>query len=199
MPKGNHYGYTSKRDIFINDLKKLTAREVKAAIQATANDVLPIKTNHHTSCELLEHLTLDGRTGAILLNLYDIKKKLCYRYSNASASNKLYLVCPQCSKNRQYLITVKSVMFCRECLPFHYRSQSENKTKRIQTKIFKLQTSLSIPERPPLDYIDYRHSNVSQPKWMRYSMYMDKKHELFTLQTQYFNRIAKIESPVNLN
>jgi hypothetical protein len=67
---------------------------------------------------------------------------IALKLDNRSASNKLYITCPYCQKQRQSLYAIKYAYACRQCIGLHYASQSERPQERLMRRIRKLRKEL---------------------------------------------------------
>ncbi|PSW02562.1 hypothetical protein C9I89_18760 [Photobacterium lipolyticum] len=146
---------------------------------------------------------------AMIFNIQSRKHLIPLKLDNRSASNKLYLVCPYCSRQRQHLYAVSEAYACRTCLKLSYACQSECKLERLARKIRDIRKSIWGASCPGLNNLCDNSFLWPKPKWMRYNTFDTATAKLRLLERQYlklsleqfdrmFGEVGKQE-PVNKN
>jgi len=141
MPKGHHYGRTQAR-AYTSEYHRIHANVLKPLLTKPLGSYsLNAKqlSNEHRK------LTLEETKNSIRYVTFTINDKshqIGLILDNQSASNKLYITCPYCQKQRQSLYAVKNSYSCRQCNGLHYASQSERPQERLMRCIRKLRKEL---------------------------------------------------------
>ncbi|WP_193362906.1 hypothetical protein [Brumicola pallidula] len=115
-------------------------------------------------------------------NLHQIALKL----DNRSASNKLYITCPYCQKQRQHLYAIKTAYVCRKCIGLHYPSQSERSNERLIRRIRKLRIQLWGYDWPDVNNMFKNVRYWPKPKWMRWKTFEQKRNKITELENRYW-------------
>lgn len=138
---------------------------------------------------LLVHSRNSGRV--IIFNFHGCKCSISLKLDNRSASNKLYLVCPECSKPRQHLYAVSNAYICRSCLQLNYACQSERKLARLARKIRKQRQNIWGADWPGLNNLCDSSFLWPKPKWMRFNTFEASTAKLRLLEEQYLKQSLK--------
>lgn len=104
---------------------------------------------------------------------------------NRSASNKLYLICPYCTKQKQSLFVLKNTYSCRDCANLHYACQSESKLGRLDRRIRKIRTKIWGADYPDKNNLMEASMFWPKPKGLHYSTFAKAQRELNTLEHEY--------------
>lgn len=105
---------------------------------------------------------------------------------NRSISNKLYLICPYCGKQRQHLFVTKYSFKCRDCANLHYLSQSESKPDRLARRIRKIRAQVWPNNFPDRDNLFDQSYYWPKPKSWHYSRFEKIRAQLLKLETEYW-------------
>ncbi len=112
--------------------------------------------------------------------------KIALKLDNSSASNKLYITCPYCQKQRQSLYAIKYAYACRQCIGLHYASQSERPQDRLMRRIRKLRKELWGYDWPEVNNMFENIYYWPKPKWMRWKTFYMKRNRVVELEKQYW-------------
>ena len=191
MPKGFHFGRTQTRT-YTGERKRIYAITFKQLLESPIGNYEINGTgfnDEHCKFKLIQSdkwhrvmvFTIKGR---------DIPVPL--QTDNSSVSNKLYLVCPCCVKQRQHLYVLHDAYVCRECANLHYPSQSERKPERLARKIRKERINIwgnNWPDR----YNLFEHSHYwPKPKKIHQTTFTKKRHKLAQLEAEYWE-ISRVQ------
>ena len=127
----------------------------------------------------------------MLFTIHNKQVPVPLQLDNASASNKLYLVCPYCATQRQYLLAVKKTYACRDCLNVHYASQSESKIDRISRRIRKQRAKLWDYDSIFVNDLFECSSYFPKPKGLHNKTFLKKQSELINLEAEYWKLARK--------
>jgi len=191
MPKGFHCGHITKRS-YIGQYHRIYARSFKQLLDAEpANYILrvPELDEQHQIFKLIEHDEKWPRVMLFTINDQQIPVPL--QLDNSSASNKLYLICPYCINQRQYLLATKKTYCCRECLNVHYASQSESKIDRLARRIRKQRRKLWSNDHIFINDLFESSGYFPKPKGFHFTTFIKKQFELINLETEYWQLAGK--------
>ena len=148
---------------------------------------LPSLNINHVVFTLKEN---DGGERYMELMVYDKPHKIALKLDNRSASNKLYITCPYCQKQRESLFIVNKTYVCRECIGLHYASQSEKPQSRLMRRIRKLRTELWGSDFPEINNMFKNVMYWPKPKWMRWKTFEQKRDKITELENKYWPMAA---------
>jgi len=141
MPKGHHYGRTQSRT-YTGEYHRINASVFKSLLTKPLG-------SYSINAEHLSHdhkkLTLKENKNAVRYVSFIINDKphlIALKLDNRSISNKLYITCPYCQKQRQSLYAIKYAYACRQCIGLHYATQSERPQERLMRRIRKLRKTI---------------------------------------------------------
>lgn len=184
MPKGHHYGRTQARPytseyhrIHANVFKSLLTKPVGS--YSINSDYL---SNDHQKFKLT---TLECGVRLMTFTIKDKPHKIALILDNRSASNKLYITCPYCHKQRQSLYAIKYAYGCRQCIGLHYASQSERPMERLGRRIRKLRSALWGSDWP--DTVNLLDSCEwwPKPKYMSNDKFIKQRDKISLLENKY--------------
>jgi hypothetical protein len=119
---------------------------------------------------------------------------IALKLDNRSVSNKLYITCPYCRKQRQSLYAIKSAYACRQCIGLHYASQSERPQERLMRRIRKLRKELWGYDWPEVNNMFEHTQDWPKPKFMRWKTFEQKRNKIVRLEENYWSEaLASIE------
>jgi hypothetical protein len=184
MPKGFHASHNQTRS-YTDSYQRLSAKSFKKLLDAKLGNYTfeGIKqSKEHCQFELI---AADEWPRAMIFTINNKKIPVPLQTDNRSASNKLYLVCPYCVKQRQYLYASKSSYICRECLKIHYRCQSESKIDRLARRIRKERAQIWGYDWP--DRYNLMECSMwwPKPKGLHNDKFDKAKTELYKLEQEY--------------
>ncbi len=185
MPKGNHHGRTKTR-AYTAGYHRIYAKIFKNLVTASLGNYM-LDSDYLSS----EHknLTLSEQTDGSRYLTFTINAKphlVALKFDNSSASNKLYITCPYCQKQRQSLYAIKYAYACRQCIGLHYASQSERPQDRLMRRIRKLRKELWGCDWPDVNNMFENIYYWSKPKWMRWKIFEQKRNKITELEKKYW-------------
>ncbi|QBY03732.1 hypothetical protein E2K93_04765 [Thalassotalea sp. HSM 43] len=185
MPKGQHYGRTQTR-AYTSEYHSIKANLFKSLLTKPLG-------NYSISSGYLSHdhkkLSLDENDNGIRYITFNINNKphkITLKLDNRSASNKLYITCPYCQKQRQSLYAIKYAYACRECIGLHYACQSERSQERLMRRIRKLRKELWGYDWPDVNNMFENINYWPKPKYMRWNTFIERKNKISLLEQQYW-------------
>jgi len=185
VPKGHHYGrkqtraYTSEyHRIFAKTFKNLLT--VPLGSYSLNADFLSIE---HQKFKLT---ALECGVRMMIFTINDKPHKIALMLDNSSASNKIYITCPYCHKQRQSLYAIKYAYGCRQCIGLHYASQSERPQERLMRRIRKLRKELWGYDWPEVNNMFEQVIYWPKPKWMRWKTFDQKRNKITELEKRYW-------------
>jgi hypothetical protein len=185
MPKGHHYGRTQVRAytgeyhrIYANVFKSLLT-EPLGSYSINADHL----NNDHKKLTLIEN---ENGVRYITFSINDKPHKIALKLDNSSASNKLYITCPYCQKQRQSLYAIKYAYACRQCIGLHYASQSERPNERLMRRIRKLRKELWGYDWPDVNNMFENIYYWPKPKWIRWKTFEQKRNNITELEKKYW-------------
>jgi hypothetical protein len=185
MPKGFHYGRCQTRN-YTSQYSRISAKVFKSLISAPVGHYRINGSSFSEEHQNLE-LTEFGNNGRLMTFIIDKKPhQVALNLDNRSASNKLYITCPYCRKQRQHLYVVKTAYACRECLKLSYASQSEGKKSRLARRIRKQRHELWGASYPDINNMFENIRYWPKPKWMCWKTFERKRDEIIALEAQYW-------------
>jgi len=195
MPKGQHYGRTQTR-AYTSEYHRLHANVFKHLLTADLGNSDSLSINHN-------NFTLEENKNGIRYVTFIINDKphhVALKLDNSSASNKLYLACPYCQKQRQSLYAIKTAYACRQCIGLHYASQSERPQERLMRRIRKLRKELWGYNWPDVNNMFEQVTYWPKPKWMRWKTFEQKRNKITELEKQYWPMVeTKLENAFGNN
>ena len=192
MPKGHHYGRTQKR-IYITEFNRIPAKVFKSLITAPVGSYS--LNGDHLSREHKNFILTELNNGIRLItfSINDTPHQVALKVDNRSASNKLYITCPYCQKQRQHLYAIKNAYACRCCIGLHYASQSERPNDRLMRRIRKLRKELWGCNWPDVNNMFENINYWPKPKWLRWKSFEQKRDKIIELENRYWHiAITKI-------
>jgi|TARA_R110000772_G_C13305092_1_gene439258 hypothetical protein len=185
MAKGHHYGRTQTR-AYTTEYHRVAAKVFKNLLVAPIGDYnlnCDFLSNEHQKLKLTE---LDNGNRLMTFTINDQPHQIALKLDNSSASNKLYITCPYCHKQRQHLYVIKTAYACRECLNLHYASQSERANERLMRRIRKLRKELWGYDWPEINNMFQQVAYWPKPKFMRWKTFEEKRNKIIELENRYW-------------
>lgn len=186
MPKGFHYGRTQTR-AYTTEYHQIKAIKFKTLLSKPLGKYSI--NAEHLGDEHQKFTLAENKNGVRFLTftINDKPHHIALKLDNSSISNKLYLCCPYCQKQRQSLYAIKQAYACRQCIGLHYASQSEREHDRLARRIRKQRANLwgcDYPDRMNLMESSYWWP---KPKWMRWKTFKQKRDEIKELEDRYWH------------
>jgi|TARA_R110000851_G_scaffold277112_1_gene430243 hypothetical protein len=185
MPKGHHYGRTQVR-AYTGEYHRIYANIFKNLVTASLGNYMLSSdslSSEHKNLTLSEQA--DGNR-YLTFTINDKPHKIALKRDNRSASNKLYITCPYCQKQRQSLYAIKYAYACRQCIGLHYASQSERPNERLMRRIRKLRKELWGFDWPDVNNMFENIYYWPKPKWMRWKTFEQKRNNITELEKKYW-------------
>lgn len=185
MPKGHHYGRTQTR-AYTSEYHRIHANVFKPLLK------LPLGNYSITSQYLSdEHRKIklsENKNGVryVTFTINDKPHHIALKLDNKSVSNKLYITCPYCQKQRQSLYAIKYAYGCRQCIGLHYASQSERPQERLMRRIRKLRKELWGYDWPDVNNMLEQVAYWPKPKFMRWKTFEQKRNKITELEKRYW-------------
>ena len=150
-----------------------------------------------------QRLKLEENKNAVRYVIFTINNtphQIALKRDNSSVSNKLYITCPYCQKQRQSLYAIKYAYGCRQCIGLHYASQSERPNERLMRRIRKLRKELWGYDWPEVNNMFEQVAHWPKPKWMRWKTFEQKRNKITELENKYWPMaVAQIETSFGNN
>jgi len=185
MPKGHHYGRTQTR-AYTGEYHRINANVFKSLL-TTPLGSYSIDSEHlsanHSKLVLKEN---ENGVRYITFTINDKPHQIALKLDNSSVSNKLYITCPYCQKQRQSLYAIKYAYGCRQCIGLHYASQSERPQERLMRRIRKLRKELWGFDWPDVNNMFEQVAYWPKPKWMRWKTFEQKRNNIILLEKKYW-------------
>jgi hypothetical protein len=185
MPKGHHYGRTQNRAytceyhrIHANIFKSLLTKPIGS--YSLNSDYL---SDEHRKLALTEN---ENSFRFITFTINEKPHQIALKLDHSSASNKLYMNCPYCQKQRQHLYAIKYAFGCRQCIGLHYASQSERPQERLMRRIRKLRVELWGNDWPDVNNMFEQVAYWPKPKWARWKTFGQKRNKIIELEKKYW-------------
>ena len=188
MPKGHHYGRTQTR-AYTGEYHRVYAITFKSLLTASLGSYSlsgGSMSNEHKKLELIE---LDNSLRVMVFTINNTPHQIALKLDNRSASNKLYITCPYCQKQRQSLYAIKSAYACRQCIGLHYASQSERSQDRLIRRIRKFRKfrkELWGYDWPEVNNMFKQVIYWPKPKSMRWKTFEQKRNKIIELEKIYW-------------
>lgn len=185
MLKGHHYGRIQTRSYTV-EYHRIHARVFKPLLTCPLGSYsinADFLSEEHRNLKLAE--TKNG-IRFVSFVIYEKNHLMALKIDSKSASNKLYITCPYCQKQRQHLYAVKKAYACRQCLGLHYASQSERPQERLMRRIRKLRMELWGIDWPDVNNMFEESTYWPKPKWMRWKRFEQKRDKIKELERQYW-------------
>jgi hypothetical protein len=185
MAKGHHYGRTQTR-AYTGEYHRIHANVFKTLLTEPLGSYL-INSEHLSDDH--KKLTLKEIENGVRYVTFTINGKaheIALKLDNRSASNKLYITCPYCQKQRQSLYAIKNAYACRKCIGLHYASQSERPQERLMRRIRKLRKELWGYDWPDINNMFESVHYWPKPKWMRWKRFEQKRNKITALEKRYW-------------
>ncbi|WP_426357981.1 hypothetical protein ACPUVO_16270 [Pseudocolwellia sp. HL-MZ19] len=185
MPKGHHYGRKQTR-AYTSEYHRINANVFKSLLtkplgfySLNAEQL----SNEHQKLKLEEN---KNGVRYVTFTIKDKPHKIALKLDNNSASNKLYITCPYCQKQRQSLYAIKYAYGCRQCIGLHYATQSERPQDRLMRRIRKLRKELWGYDWPEVNNMFAQVTFWPKPKWMRWKTFEQRRNKITELEKQYW-------------
>tara|TARA_R110001592_G_scaffold360339_1_gene668549 strand:+ start:4843 stop:5463 length:621 start_codon:yes stop_codon:yes gene_type:complete len=194
MPKGHHYGRTQTR-AYTSEYHRIHANVFKLLLTKSLGSY-SLNTEHLSN----EHqkLELSENKNGVRYITFIINEKphhIALKLDNRSASNKLYITCPYCQKQRQSLYAIKTAYACRQCIGLHHASQSERPQERLMRRIRKLRVALWGTNHPNINSMFENIRYWPKPKGMRWKTFEQKRDKITELENKYWPMsVAKMKT-----
>jgi hypothetical protein len=185
MPKGHHYGRTQTR-AYTGESHRIFAKTFKNLLAVPLGNYslnADFLSNDHQKFKLT---ALECGVRLMTFTINDKPHKIALKLDNSSASNKLYITCPYCQKQRQSLYAIKYAYACRQCIGLHYASQSERPQERLMRRIRKLRKELWGFDWPDVNNMFENIYYWPKPKWMRWKTFEQKRNNITELEKKYW-------------
>jgi hypothetical protein len=185
MPKGHHYGRTQTR-AYTGEYHRIFAKTFKNLLTVPLGNYslnADFLSNEHQKFKLT---ALECGVRLMTFAINDKPHKIALKRDNRSASNKLYMTCPYCQKQRQSLYAIKYAYGCRQCIGLHYASQSERPNERLMRRIRKLRKELWGFDWPDVNNMFENIYYWPKPKWMRWKTFEQKRNKITELEKTYW-------------
>jgi len=185
MPKGQHYGRARTR-AYTSEYHRINANVFKSLLTKPLGNY-SLNTEHLSNDH--QKLTLKENKNGIRYVTFAINDKphhIALKLDNRSASNKLYITCPYCHKQRQSLYAIKYAYGCRKCIGLHYASQSERPNERLMRRIRKLRKELWGYDWPDVNNMFEQVAYWPKPKWMKWKTFEQKRGKITELEKKYW-------------
>jgi hypothetical protein len=189
MPKGHHYGRTQTR-AYTSEYHRIHAKVFKQLLTMPLGSY-SINAEHLSNGH--QKFTLKENKNGVRYMTFTINHKphkIGLKRDNRSASNKLYITCPYCQKQRQHLYAIKYAYGCRQCICLHYASQSERPNERLMRRIRKLRKELWGNDWPDVNNMFEQAVYWPKPKWMRCKIFEQKRNKITELEKKYWPMVA---------
>lgn len=190
MPKGFHYGRPQTRS-YTGRYQRICAKRFKCLLDSPTGNYEMSGTGfseEHCKFSLIECKEW-YRVMVFTINERQVPVPL--QTDNSSASNKLYLICPCCQKQRQHLYVLKALFACRECAGLHYGCQSERKLERLSRRIRKQRAKLWTNDIFGNNDLFEKSYWWPKPKGLHESTFQRKRNELIQLESEYWKLARK--------
>ena len=184
MPKGFHVSHAQTRN-YIESYQKLKANSFKKMLDAKVGSYIFEGIKQSEEHCIFELIAPDEWPRAMIFTINDRKIPVPLQTDNRSASNKVYLVCPFCTKQRQHLYAAKYSYKCRECLGAHYWSQSESKIDRLARRIRKIRAQTWGYDWPDRYNLIEGSMWWPKPKGLHGNTFAKVRAELKSLENEY--------------
>jgi len=181
MPKGNHYGRARTRS-YTSEYQRIFAKTFKSLLNKPLGDYFINSDSLSNEHRKLTLTTLNNDIRVITFTIKNKRHQIALKLDSRSASNKLYITCPYCHKQRQHLYAVKSAYVCRECLGLHYASQSERSQDRLMRRIRKLRKELWGADYPEVNSMFQNIYYWPKPKKLHWKTFERKRNNIIELE-----------------
>lgn len=185
MPKGHHYGRTQTR-AYTSEYHRIHANVFKPLLKVPLGDYSI--NSEHLSANHCKLALKENKNGVryVTFTINDKSHHIALKLDNRSISNKLYITCPYCQKQRQSLYAIKYAYGCRQCIGLHYASQSERPQERLMRRIRKLRKELWGYDWPDVNNMFENIAYWPKPKFMRWNTFEQKRNKITELEKRYW-------------
>ena len=185
MPKGHHYGRTQTR-AYTSEYHRIHANVFKSLLKVPLGDYSI--NSEHLSANHCKLALKENKNGVryVTFTIHDKSHHIALKLDNRSISNKLYITCPYCQKQRQSLYAIKYAYGCRQCIGLHYASQSERPQERLIRRIRKLRKELWGYDWPDVNNMFENIAYWPKPKFMRWNTFEQKRNKITELEKRYW-------------
>lgn len=185
MPRGHHYGRSQTRS-YTTQYCSVPAKVFKQLLTAPVghyNLSRNLLSDEHNALELTES---ESGNRSLTFVIAGKPHYIALQQDNRSVSNKLYITCPYCRKQRQKLFAIKTAYACRECLNLSYLCQSKGKQERLARRIRKLRNELWGVDYPQINNLFENILLWPKPKWTRWRTFECKREKILALEARYW-------------
>jgi hypothetical protein len=185
MPKGDHYGRTQKR-AYTGEYHRIHANVFKSLLTSPLGSYSVNSDNLSDDHRKLALMVNENGVRYVTFTINEKPYSIALKLDNSSVSNKLYITCPYCHKQRQHLYAIKYAYGCRQCIGLHYASQSERPNERLMRRIRKLRKELWGNDWPDVYNMLENVTYWPKPKWSRWKTFKQKRNKIIELEKQYW-------------
>jgi hypothetical protein len=185
MPKGDHYGRTQKR-AYTGEYHRIHANVFKSLLTSPLGSYTVNSDNLSDDHRKLALKVNENGVRYVTFTINEKPHQMALKLDSRSVSNKLYITCPYCHKQRQHLYAIKYAYGCRQCIGLHYASQSERPNERLMRRIRKLRKELWGNDWPDVYNMLENVTYWPKPKWTRWSTFKQKRNKIIELEKQYW-------------
>ena len=185
MPRGHHYGRSQIR-AYTSEYYRVSAKVFKNLLTATLGKYTLDGGNLSNEHKKLKLIELENGIRLMVFTINEKPHQIALKLDNRSASNKLYITCPYCQKQRQSLYAIKYAYGCRQCIGLHYASQSERPQERLMRRIRKLRKELWGYDWPDVNNMFEQVIYWPKPKWMRWKTFEQRRNKIIELEKRYW-------------
>jgi len=170
MPKGHHYGRAQTRT-YTSEYHRIHANVFKTLLTKPLGNYSITSDGLSNEHQTFKLTTLECGVRLTTFVINDNPHKIALIIDKRSASNKLYITCPYCHKQRQSLYAIKYAYGCLQCISLHYASPSERPNERLMRRIRKLRKELWGYDWPDVNNMFENVYYWPKPKWMRWKTF----------------------------
>ncbi len=185
MPKGHHYGRTQTR-AYTGEYHRICAKSFKNLLTVPLGSYSFNADFLRTEHQKFKLTVLECGVRMMTFIINDKPHKIALILDNRSASNKLYITCPYCQKQRQSLYAIKYAFGCRQCIGLHYASQSERPNERLMRRIRKLRKELWGYDWPDVNNMFENVRYWPKPKRIHWKTFEPKRNKITELEKKYW-------------
>ncbi|MEH6445299.1 MAG: hypothetical protein V7784_15500 [Oceanospirillaceae bacterium] len=189
MPKGFHCGRTQTR-LYTTERYRIEASKFKHLLKSKLGRyVISFEklTDEHRYFEIVDN----QRWGRMLLFTFKGNEfPVPLSTDSRSASNKLYLLCPYCARQREHLYAMSYGYACRICAHLYYPSQSEREEDRLMRSIRKLRIKVWGADWPDIYNLLDSSAWWPKPEGMRWATFNRHQSLLLLLEERHLVMMA---------
>jgi hypothetical protein len=185
MPKGFHFGRTQKR-LYTVGRQRIYAKTFKALLDSPIGNYELSGANFSEGHSNFKLIQSEAWQRVMIFTIQGKEIPVPLQVDSRSASNKVYLICPCCVKQRQHLYVLNNLYACRECTNLSYASQSEGKQERLARRIRKLRTNLW-GSSAEINSLVESTMHFEKPKYMKWKSFEVKRDNILSIERQYWS------------